>query len=213
MTRGHLVLGAAAAAAAVVVAAIGLYAALGTGNGTQKAGARDDDSRPAAAEPSRSAGQNNAESPGKPRLSPAEGSGSATEYYVGDTRVRDHRAGEHTPIQMSPAPPRRPERRDTASRLTADLAQRIRPAMRACIADVPAEVRGDKPRVEGEIIVAIKDHQATVTSAALALRDVPDAAQLGVRPCLARAAVGLVAPAGTEDDVDGYPITLSLSVP
>jgi hypothetical protein len=114
---------------------------------------------------------------------------------------------------MSPAPPRRPERRDTASRLTADLAQRIRPAMRACIDGVPAELRGDKPRVEGEIIVAIKDHQATVTSAALALRDVPDAAQLGVRPCLARAAVGLVAPAGNEDDVDGYPITLSLSMP
>jgi hypothetical protein len=207
MTRGYLVLG----AAAVVVAAIGLYAALGTG----AEDARDSgDPRRAAAEPSRPAAQNNAESnPGKPRLSPAEGSGSATEYYVGGTRVRDHRAGEHTPIQMSPAPPRRPERRDTASRLTADLAQRIRPAMGACIAGVPAELRGDKPRVEGEIIVAIKDHQATVTSAALALRDVPEAAQLGVRPCLARAAVGLVAPAGTEDDVDGYPITLSLSVP
>jgi len=207
MNRGYLALG----AAAVVAALIGLYLALSVGTSDDPAADR---AAPGPAHPPTIQKIAEAQAaPGKPRITPAPRSGSATEYLQGETRVRDHRAGEHGAFELNPAPPRRLERRDTAPQLSTDLAQRIRPLLRDCTASVPPEVRGDKPRVEGEVIVAIKDHQATITSAALALRDVPETAQVEARQCLARSAVGLVASAGDAADVDGYPITLSLSVP
>jgi len=198
MNRGILALG----AAAVLAAAIGLYVVL-----------RADDDGAAERTVSGSVDpapvQKFAETvPGKPRIR----SGIATEHGTGDVRVRDHRAGEHTPIAIPPRPPR-PDGREIPSQLTSKLGLGIRPQLRQCAAGIPAEARGAKPRIEGEILISIKDHQATVTSATLKLRDVAEEAKADAEQCLARAALGFVAPAGDESDLDDYSITLSLTLP
>lgn len=85
--------------------------------------------------------------------------------------------------------------------------------LRECTAGIPAEALEPKSRIEGEILISIKDHQATVTSATLKLRRVAEDAKAGAEQCLARAALGFVAPAGDESDLDDYSIALSLTLP
>lgn len=199
MNRGTLALG----AAVVLAAVIGLYVILR---------ADDDDGgaeRTASGRANPTSVQKFAETaPGKPRIPP----GAVAEYRTGDVRIRDHRAGEHTPIDIPPRRPR-PDGREIPSQLTSALGQGIRPVLRQCAAGIPAEARGAKPRIEGEILVSIKDHQATVTSATLKLRDVAEDARADAEQCLARAALGFVAPAGDESDIDDYSIMLSLTLP
>lgn len=192
--------------AAVLAAALGLYLVLQTeGDGATERTASGAASPPSAPRIAQTA-------PGKPRIALAVRPEPVTEYRTGQTRVRDHRTGEHTPIELSP-PPHRRNGREISSHITSDLAQRLRPLVRQCTASVPAEARGAKPRVEGEILIAIKDHQATVTAATLQLLDVAEAAQGEVKRCLTQSAVGLVAPADDESDLESYPITLSLRLP
>jgi hypothetical protein len=202
MNRGILALG----AAAVLAAAIGLYVILR---------ADDDDGtaeRTASGPVNPLPVQKFAEAaPGKPRIP----SGAVTESGIGDVRVRDHRTGEHTPVDVPPPParPPRPDGRKIPSQLTSKLGQGIHPLLRQCTAGVPAEARGPKARIDGEILISIRDHQATVTSATLKLRDVAEDAKADAEQCLARAALGFVAPAGDESDLDDYSITLSLTLP
>lgn len=85
--------------------------------------------------------------------------------------------------------------------------------LRQCTAGIPAEAQGPKGRIEGEILISIKDHQATVTSATLSLRDVAEDAKAAAEQCLARAPLGFVAPADAESDLDDYSIALSLTLP
>lgn len=196
MNRGILALG----AAVVLAAAIGLYVLLRA----------DDDgpeARPSAGSTEPSSVQKFAGAePNRPRLP------SPTEYRAGATRVRDHRAGEHTPIQAPPRIPR-PDGREIPSTLTSSLGRGIRTALRPCAAGIAPSALGPRPRIEGQILVSIRDHQATVTSSTLKLRDVADDARAQAEECLARSAVGFVAPAGDEPDIDDYSITLSLTLP
>lgn len=196
MNRGILALG----AAVVLAAAIGLYVLLRADDGGPV-------TRPVAGSADPSPVQKFAENaPDRPRLP------SRTEYRIGDTRVRDHRAGEHAPIEAPPRVPR-PDGREIPSMLTSSLGRGIRTALRPCAAGIVASALGPKPRIEGQILVSIRDHQATVTSSTLKLRDVADDARAQAEECLARSAVGFVAPAGDEPDVDDYSITLSLTLP
>lgn len=203
MNRGILALG----AAAVLAAGIGLYVVLRADDGDRGA------ERTASSPVNPTSVQNFAETaPGKPRLPPA------TEDRAGNVRVHDHRAAEHTPIDVPSQPPRtsrprRPDGREIPSQLTSALGHGIHPLLIPCTAGIPAEARGTRPRIEGEILVSIKDHQATVTSAALKLRDVAEDAKRDAEQCLARAALGFVAPAGAESDLDDYSIALSLTLP
>lgn len=93
------------------------------------------------------------------------------------------------------------------------LSQKLRPTLKECAANLAPDAAGKQSRIEGEIIVSIKDHQATITAANFQLRDIAEAAKPGIQQCLVQRAVGFTASAGDESDVDGYPITLSLRFP
>jgi len=200
MTRGTLALG----AGLVVAAALGLYIMIG---------ASDD---PASAPPQR--GQKiEATDPGKPRNRPALPAGSAAAVGPsGERAVRDHRAGELSQSELPPASPRAPSPpsgRQIDSHVTSDLSQNLRPALKECAANLAPEVFGKKSRIEGEILISIKDHQATVTAANFQLRDIAEAAQPQIMQCLVQRAVGSTSPAGDEADVEGYRIGVSLRWP
>jgi hypothetical protein len=211
MNRGYLVLG----AAVVLVAAFGLYVALGTGE--DAAGKRNPgDPRIAGADHGRRDGRTSAHPDRAQPALPAGAAGpagtGARDYTVGDVRVRDHRSGENAPLEAPPAI-HPPEGRKIPSQLTSDLAQHLRGVMDECAAGVPREALGASSRLEGAVLMSIKNHQATVTNATFQLRDVAPASQDALKQCMAQKAVGVAAPSGDEPDVEGYEITLSFRLP
>ena len=208
MNRGYLMLG----AAVVLVAVIGLVLVLGSSDdGAVKPGpAGPKFSETKLGKPSAqvtrapSAPSSGASRPAEP--------GSVGEYTVGGVRVRDHRSGNHAPLDVPPAI-HPPEGRKISSQLTADLAQKLRGVTDACTASLPPEARGAKPRLDGEILIAIKDQQATVTSATFQARDVAGASEGLIKQCMEQKTIGVATPSGDEPDLQGYAITLSLRIP
>ena len=218
MNRRSLALGAALLLLASL-AGVGLYVGLRSGGAAKSASAmagRD----PKNSDPERS------NRPDGPSLAPSRAApatpvtsdtpqsrqGSAREYTVGNVRIRDHRSGNHARVDVPPAV-HAPGGRKIASQLTSDLAQKLRGVMAGCAASVPAEARGATPRVEGEILIAIKDKYATVTNATFQPRDIQGNASDAIKQCLQGGAIGLATPSGDERDLEGYAITLSLRVP
>jgi hypothetical protein len=209
MNRRYLVLG----AAVVLAVVLGLYVA--TSKGEDVAAKREPDAQKI---PENSPGHpairmTQTPSAGADRPVMAAGSGAAvSDYTVGNVRIRDHRSGEHAPVDIPPAI-HPPEGRKIPSQLTSDLAQRLRPLVTECAATVPPEARGAKSRLEGEILIAIKNQQATVTGATFRLRDVASGSPDPVTQCMEQKSVGVAAPSGDEPDLEGYAITLSLRLP
>jgi hypothetical protein len=211
MNRGYLALG----AAVVLAAVIGLYVALTRSDPGGGAAAHHDPDAPKSpeADPGKPNIKVTQTAPGEhPRPGPS-GSGSAvSDYMIGGVRIRDHRSGDHAPVDIPPAI-HPPQGRKIASQLTSDIAQQLRAVTTECTASVPREARGAAPRLEGEIMIAIKDHQAQVTSATFQLRDVAAGSDGSVKQCMEQKSVGVVTPADDEPDVEGYAISLSLRVP
>jgi hypothetical protein len=147
-------------------------------------------------------------------MAPAVRPGSAvtdsavTDYMVGGARVRDHRSGERTPIDVRRAI-HPPEGRKIPSQLTSDVAQQVRAVMAECAMNLPSDARGADPRLDGTIMIAIKDRQATITSASVQLRDVNASAAVPVKQCIEQTSIGVATSAGEEADVAGYAITLA----
>jgi hypothetical protein len=133
------------------------------------------------------------------------------EYAVGDVLIRDHRAREVPPPDVPPAV-HPPIGRRLPSRLTSDLAAQLRAATTTCAASVPADARGAAPRIDGEIVIAIKDQRASITSATIQPRDLTGDAMEAVKQCLLGKAIGMSTPSGDEPDLEQYSITLSLVV-
>lgn len=199
MNRGYL----AAGAAVVVAAVIGLYVLLrADGAPAPPSGQKVEDGEP-----------------GKPRnrVVPVlrQDSSAAPGRASADPGAPDPHTPEPVAAQPSPppAPPDPPAGRRINIQVTSDLSQVLRPALQECAADLAPGAAGDTSRVEGQVVIAIKDHQATVMSASFQLHDVAEAAQADVKQCLLQRAVGVTAPAGDEPDLDGYPITVSLRWP
>jgi len=206
MNRAYLVLG----AAVVLAAVIGLYVALGKSD--DAAGNRPpDDPKITETEHHRDVGGPRPGDHARPFL-PAGAGSAVREYASGDVRVRDHRSGDHAAVDVPPAI-HPPEGRKIPSQLTSDLAQHLRGVMAECAASVPPDALGASPRLEGEVLMSIKNHQATVTGATFQLRDVAAASQDPVKQCMAQKAVGVATPSGDEADVEGYAINLSFHFP
>lgn len=142
---------------------------------------------------------------------PVPPAGSANEYVIGDVRVRDHRSGSNAPLDIPPNI-HRPNTRQLPSTLTADVAQKVRGVLIDCAKDLPKEARGDHPRLEGQVIVAIKDHKLTVTGATMQLRDVSGEALEPTRQCIEQHAIGLETAASDQDDLDNYSIGVTFAV-
>lgn len=215
MNRGYLALG----AAVVVVALFGLYVAM----------SKDDDVAPprepagrkiSRTDPVKPAGRGTRTQPGDgahpalpARSAPAAPADpSVSEYMVGDVLVRDHRTGEHAPIDVPPAV-HPPLGRKIPSQLTSDIAHQLRAVVTECAASMLPGDRGATPHLDGQIMISIKDHQATITSATFQARDVAPTSQGLVKQCLEQKAIGVGVPSGDEADVEGYGITLSLRLP
>jgi hypothetical protein len=142
---------------------------------------------------------------------PASQDGSAKEYMIGDVLVRDHRSGSNAPLDIPPNI-HLPNTRQIPSTLTSAVAQKVRAVLGDCTKDLPKEARGAHPRLEGQVIVAIKDHQLTVTHATMQLRDVSGDAQETTRQCIEQHTVGLQTPATDQDDLDNYSIGVTFAV-
>ena len=206
MNRALLALG-----ALVLVAVIGIYVVvLRGGDGSpQTSPAPDpkftqaDPGKPSLPVQQRAASGSAAADPSAP---------AAREYVVDGVRVRDHRSGDHPPIDLAP-PLHAPEGRRIPSELTSTIAQKLRAVVAECAASVPGDVRGEKPRAEGEILIAIKNRQATVTGGTIQMRDVNGASADAVKQCIEQKSIGVAAPSGDEPDVERYAITLSLRLP
>jgi hypothetical protein len=134
-----------------------------------------------------------------------------TDYMVGSARVRDHRSGERTP-DVVPRAAHPPEGRKIASQLTSDVAQKVRAAMTECAMNLPRDARGADPRLDGTVEIAIKDRQATITSASVQLRDVQSSAADSLKRCVEQKSVGVATSAGEEADVAGYAIAVAFRV-
>jgi hypothetical protein len=214
MNRGYLALG----AAVVLAAVLGLYVALSKDQDT--AAKRDPDgdkpgvtvTRTAPNEIHRPEMPAGSVSPASGTVSESSGGSGTSEYTIGGVRVRDHRSGEHAPLDIPPAI-HPPGGRKIPSQLTSDIAQRLRGVVTECASSVPLDARGAAPRLEGEILIAIKDHQATITSATYQARDVTGQVQASIKQCMEQKSVGVATPSGDEPDVEGYAITLSLRLP
>jgi hypothetical protein len=134
------------------------------------------------------------------------------EYSSNGVIVHDHRTGTHEPYQPSEAP--RPENggRRLEPTLTKAIADRVRDVMHDCVKTLPDGTRGEKPRLEGAINVAIKAKQVLINKADLNVRDVSSDAAEVVRQCIVSKSMSIVQPAGDEADLDSYDINLSFNL-
>jgi hypothetical protein len=143
-----------------------------------------------------------------PSATPPAGSGGVASYDVDGIGIRDHRA-HPAPAPDLPPNIHRPNAHKLSPVVTDAMTRQIDQVVAKCAQLLPAGASDEKSRVEGEIFLSIKDGQATVTKAAMQLRDTTgDVDQ--ARRCLEQQAVGLTAHAGDEPDLVDYPIHLSL---
>ena len=200
-----------AIAALVVVAGVGLVLMM-SGSSPEPPKASHDNATPttvATRDPSSPTTQTPAPSLG----SAAVGSDGAKEYMVGDVKIRDHRSGDNARIDIPPnAHPA--NSRDLPSELTHDISQQVRRVIYECAAAVPKESKGEKPRVIGQLLVAIKDHKLSITSEALETRDInDDAAATALKQCTQEKSAGFTSAARDQADVTDYGIQLNFAIP
>ena len=134
------------------------------------------------------------------------------EYAVGDVRVRDHRSGDHKPLDIPPNV-HPAEGRQLPSVLTHEIAQKVKDVMVQCVANLPKDARGEKPRLEGQIAVSIKANKMTVTKSTMQLRNVSGESVEPTRQCIEQKAIGLENAAPQQDDLDSYTINISFAIP
>lgn len=137
--------------------------------------------------------------------------GSGSDYMIGDVHVHDHRSGSNAPMDVPPNI-HAPNTRELPATLTQDVAQKVRAVLADCAKDVPKDARGDHPRLEGQLIVSIKDHTLSITSATMQLRDLSNDAAAATKQCVETHAVGLQTRAEDQDDVDNYSIGVTFAV-
>jgi len=153
--------------------------------------------------------------PSLPATAPSNatiGSDGVKEYMVGGVKIRDHRPGDNKQIDLPPNP-HPAESRELPSELTHDISQQIRRQMNTCAAAVPKDVRGAKPKLDGQLTVAIHDHKLTVTDMALQVRDVDGPSADALKQCVVDKAASYVSSAPDQPDLDNYGIAITFALP
>ena len=154
---------------------------------------------------------------GTPRLPSMTGSapalGGPDEYSVGGMKVRDHRRGDQDKIDIPPNV-HMPGATEIPSTLTHELAQQVKAVMRDCVKSLPADAKGEAPKLEGQITIAVKDQQASITKSLVQLRDVKEGDALSAaKQCIESKSIGIGAPASDVPNLDAYTINLSFIIP
>lgn len=215
MKRGWLL---AVGAVVIIGATMALFIVLGGGSSEPARGA-DAPREPVATTAQRPDRPSSTERPGLPTVTGVERSTEArpdvppVEYEINGVRVRDHRRPEDRKPMDLPPNIHPPTGRRVQPTLTAALGGQIQRLARECGATVPRDALGAKPRLEGQVVIAIKDQQATVTSAVFQLRDVTGVSAGDAKACIEQKSLGISSPAPDEADLDSYSINLSYAFP
>jgi len=150
-----------------------------------------------------------------PALPATTADGSAQnpkDYMVGDVHVRDHRDGNNKPLDIPPNV-HPADQRELPSSLTHDISQQVRKLLYTCAADLAKDARGTKPRLEGQLTVAIKDHTLSITNAVAQIRDVDGPSQDAIKQCVEQKSVGMTAVASDQADIADYGIQITFAIP
>jgi hypothetical protein len=196
-------------AAVVLVAGIGLYVLLGSSSKpapqtTTTVGSNGTTTVTTTTDPS---------VPTLPQTGSAPALGGPDQYTVGGMKVRDHRRGDTEKLDIPPNvhPPGATE---IPSTLTHELAQQVKAVMRDCVKSLPADARGEAPKLEGQITIAVKDQKASITKSLVQLRDVKEGDALtAAKQCIESKSIGIGAPASAVPNLDAYTINLSFLIP
>ncbi len=153
---------------------------------------------------------------GTPHL-PATGSapnfGGPDEYSVGGMKVRDHRRGDNAKLDIPPNV-HMPGGPEIPSTLTHELAQQVKAVMRDCVKSLPDDAKGELPKLEGQITIAVKDQKASITKSLVQLRDVKEGDALtAAKQCIESKSIGIGAPASDVQNLDAYTINVSFVIP
>jgi hypothetical protein len=142
---------------------------------------------------------------------PVTGSDGTITYQVDTVTVHDHRGSNAGPPIDLPPNLHPPGSRTIPPSLTGAVSREVRRVMNDCAASLPPGARGPRPKLDGEIVIAIKDNKATVTRAIMQLRDT-----LGdvspVKQCLEQKSVGLSVDGQGEADLDAYSIHMTFAI-
>ena len=168
------------------------------------------------------AGQPKNADPNRPLAAKVEGSERGTtappsdtvlEYTLPDGRkVRDHRPPDQRKPMDLPPSTQPPGGRRIKPELTGLYSEAIQKHMRECSAAVPKDLLTNKPRLEGQILIAIKAEQGSVASAVFKLTNVAnDAIANTAQQCMQQKALSVKVPAPGEADLDSYSINLSFA--
>ncbi|HTL37938.1 MAG TPA: hypothetical protein VL326_32625 [Kofleriaceae bacterium] len=163
--------------------------------------------QPAPSAPSVTAGSS--DHPALPQPAPGE---NPRDYVVGDIRVRDHRAGDNAPLDIPPNV-HPAEGRSLPSTLTHEVAQKVKAVMMECVANLPKDARGEHPRLEGQVMLAIKANKVTITSSTMQLRNVSGESVEPTKQCIESKTVGIENAAPDQADLDQYPFNISFAIP
>jgi hypothetical protein len=145
---------------------------------------------------------------------PQAGAGeNPKDYVVGDIHVRDHREGDNKPLDIPPNvhPAEGPA---IPSLLTHEISQKVKTVVLDCAKAIPKEARTDeRPRVEGQVIIAIKDHNVTVTKSTMQIRNVTGESVEPTKQCIETKTIGITNPAADQADLDSYSINVTYAIP
>ena len=98
--------------------------------------------------------------------------------------------------------------------LTHEISQKLKTVVYDCAKTIPKEARGaERPRVEGQIIVSIKDHNMTITKSTMQLRNVTGESVEPTKQCIESKSVGIENAAPEQSDLDNYSINVSFAIP
>ena len=93
-------------------------------------------------------------------------------------------------------------------------AKQVKAVLRECVATLPADARGEMPKLEGQITITVKDSKASITKSVMQMRDVKEgAAVTAAKQCIESKSIGIGAPAADVPNIDAYTINLSLLIP
>lgn len=125
---------------------------------------------------------------------------------------RDHRTGTRSAPFETDVDPQPPNRRRLEPTLTKAIADRVRDVMHDCVKSLPADARGERPRLEGSINIAIKSKQVSINRADLVVKDVTGDAAAATQQCIVQKSMSISQAAGDEADMESYDITLSFTL-
>jgi hypothetical protein len=137
------------------------------------------------------------------------------EYTLPDgRRVRDFRdPKDRKPMEVPPSI-HAPGGRKIDPSLTGLFTDDIMKAMHECGQAVPKNVLGAKPRLEGQIVITVKQAQGSVTNAVFKITDISsESIAETARQCVEQRALSVKVPATGEPDLDSYSINLSFAFP